>query len=100
MCQESSCLFWSQLMKSRFTPIPLDDYIEKHLRANPDVKGADIRARLEYAIAAHRAGKRCSCGANIWIVGSAEAGLSCFTCITGEKSPSDDYEIDIISSAT
>jgi hypothetical protein len=43
MCQESSCLIWSQLMKSRFTPIALDDYIEKHLRSNPDVKGADIR---------------------------------------------------------
>lgn len=87
-------------MKSRFTPIALDDNIEKHLRANPDVKRADIRARLEYAIAAHRAGKLCSCGANIWIIGSAEAGLSCFTCITGDTYPNDDYEINIVSSVS
>ena len=82
-------------MKSRFTAIALDDYIEKHLRANPEVSREDIKARLEFAIAAHRAEKRCSCGAEIWIVGSAEAGLSCFTCITGETHPSGDYEIAI-----
>ncbi len=86
-------------MKSRFTPIALDDYIEKHLRANPEVSREDIRARLEFAIAAHRSGKRCSCGTNIWIIGSAEAGLSCFTCITGEGYPNEDYEIDIIQPA-
>jgi len=82
-------------MEGRFTPIVLEDYIEKHLRSNPQVKRADLQARLEYAIAAHRSGKRCSCGGRIWIVGSAEAGLSCFSCITAESHPSDDYEIDI-----
>lgn len=83
-------------MESRFTPITLEDYIEQHLRANPEVKSADLRSRLEYAIAAHQSGKRCSCGARIWVIGSAEAGLSCFTCTTGEIQPSDDYEIDIV----
>ena len=87
-------------MKSRFTPIALDDYIEKHVRANPGRSREDIKTNLEFAIAAHRAGKRCSCGANIWVIGSAETGLSCFTCITGETYPSDDYEIDIIQTAT
>jgi len=86
-------------MKSRFIAIALDDYIEKHLRANPEVSREGIKARLEFAIAAHRAGKRCSCGAEIWIVGSAEAGLSCFTCITGETHPSNDYEITTNQSA-
>lgn len=81
-------------MNRKFIPIALDDYIEKHLRANPEVSREDIKARLEFAIAAQRAGKRCSCGAEIWIVGSAEAGLSCFTCISGEAQPSGDYEID------
>ncbi len=82
-------------MKSKFTPISLNDYVEKHLQSNPDVKRADLLDRLEHAISAHRAGKRCSCGAPIWIVGSADAGLSCFTCITGEHYPNNDYEIDI-----
>jgi hypothetical protein len=27
------------------------------------------------------------------VIGSAEAGLKCFTCITGESDPSEDYEI-------
>lgn len=82
-------------MKSRFSAIALDDYVEKYLRANPAAGREDIKARLEFAIAAHRAGKRCACGAEIWIVGSAEAGLSCFTCITGESHPGGDLEIDI-----
>lgn len=86
-------------MKNRFTSIALDDYIEKHVQANPNVSRQDIRTRLEFAIAAHLAGKHCSCGANIWVVGSAETGLACFTCITGEAYPNDDYEIDVIQSA-
>jgi hypothetical protein len=84
-------------MQSRFTPIVLEDYIEKPLRSNPEVKRTDLRSGLEYAIAAHQSGKRCSCGDCIWVIGSAEAGLTCFTCITGESQPSDDYEIDIAS---
>lgn len=28
------------------------------------------------------------------MIGSAETGLACFTCITGEADPADDYEID------
>ena len=85
-------------MKNGFTPIPLDEYIEKHVQANPNVSRQDIKERLEFAIAEYRAGKRCSCGGNIWIIGSAEVGLACFTCITGDAYPSDDYEIEVIKS--
>jgi hypothetical protein len=31
----------------------------------------------------------------MWIVGLAQAGLACFTCITLESAPDDDYEIAI-----
>jgi hypothetical protein len=48
---------------------------------------------LRSALASARAGARCECGGPIWVIGSAEVGLSCFTCITGEADPSDDYEI-------
>lgn len=82
-------------MKVGFTPIRLNDYVELHLRANPDVKRADVIARLEYAIDASRRDVRCQCGAPIWIIGSAEAGLACFTCITGEAVPDSDYEIAV-----
>ena len=76
-----------------FVPITIEDYVERHLAANPGVDREDLVERLRYALASARAGERCACGNPIWVIGSAEAGLSCFTCITGEAVPSDDYEI-------
>ncbi|WP_409214757.1 hypothetical protein [Prosthecobacter sp.] len=85
-------------MKTGFTPIRLDNYVELHLRANPDVGRADLAERLRHAMAASQRGERCQCGQPIWIIGSAEVGLSCFTCITGEAYPDEDYEIDVTKS--
>jgi hypothetical protein len=82
-------------MKTGFTPIRLEDYVELRLRANPDTKRAEVIARLEDAIDAYQKDVRCQCGARIWIIGSAEAGLACFTCITGEAVPDSDYEIAV-----
>ena len=81
-------------MTTGFTPIRLDDYVDEHLRANADVERKDLVERLHYAIAASQRGERCQCGEPLWIIGSAEVGLSCFTCITGESHPDKDYEID------
>ena len=80
-------------MKTGFTPIPLRDYVELHLHANPEVGRTELIQQLESAIAAHRAGVRCQCGAPIWIIGSAQA-LGCFACITGQLEPEQDYAID------
>ena len=80
-------------MKAGFTAILLEDYVELHLRANPGTDRAELIARLEYAIDAYRKDIRCQCGAPIWIIGSAEAGLACFTCITEQVAPDRDYEI-------
>ncbi len=82
-------------MMTGFTPIRLEDYVQQHLRSNPDTDRADLIDRLHYAITAFRRGERCRCGQPIWIIGSAEVGLSCFTCITGESEPVEDYEIDL-----
>jgi hypothetical protein len=82
-------------VKTGFTPIQLDDYVELHLRANPDVERAELIQQLQSAIAAHRGGARCQCGAPIWIIGSAQTELGCFTCITGQAAPDQDYEIEI-----
>jgi hypothetical protein len=76
-----------------FVPIRLDEYVQLHLKNNPGVVSAEFTPRLQFALEAHKAGQRCDCGAPIWVIGSAEAGLSCFTCITGESDPSGDYEI-------
>ena len=81
-------------MPSRsFVPISIDDYAQKHCAGNRGEDRSDLIERLKSALARVRAGERCECGNRIWVVGSAVAGLSCFTCITGEAYPSGDYEI-------
>ena len=84
-------------MKIGFKPIPLGRYVEQFIRANPTEDRTAVTKRLQSAIAASVRGQRCACGEPIWIIGSAEAGLACFTCITGEAHPDSDYEIDVDS---
>ena len=81
--------------KRGFKLIPKDEYVDLFLKANPSDCRRDVIARLDDAIAAHRDGRRCNCGEEIWIVGSAEAGYGCFTCITGDSAPDNDYEIEV-----
>jgi hypothetical protein len=77
-----------------FAPIKLRDYVRKHVKNNPGTNEREYTARLEAALAAYKAGAVCSnCGQPIWVIGSAEVGHMCFTCITGEADPSEDYEI-------
>jgi hypothetical protein len=73
--------------------IKLRDYVRKHLKANPGSDEREITARILSALEAYKAGERCGCGEPIWVIGSSEAGRACFTCITGESDPSEDYEI-------
>lgn len=77
-----------------FKAIAFEDYVARHLEANNDEVEADFRKALREAVDAKRAGRRCECGSPIWAIGSAVAGAMCFTCITGEAHPSDDFEID------
>lgn len=82
-------------MKGGFKWVRLEDYVALHLRANPGTERSELIKRLDYAVDAHRKDVRCQCGAPIWIIGSAEAGLACFTCITGQAVPDNDYEIEV-----
>ena len=50
-------------------------------------------AELQAALKAYRQGIRCSCGEPIWVIGASQVGNMCFTCITGEAYPEDDYEL-------
>jgi hypothetical protein len=76
-----------------FTPIRLKDYVRGFLKSNPGEKEAEVTARLESALQAYKNGARCHCGSPIWVIGSAEAGNTCFRCYTGESDPSHDYEL-------
>ena len=81
-------------MKTGFTPIKFNDYIERHLESNPDWSRKEITDGLKDALNAYKRGVLCDCGEPIWVIGSAVMGYSCFTCITGEAKPDDDFEID------
>lgn len=90
-----------QRVKHRtFVPISIEEYIQRHVRSNADEKPDELRVRLRECVSAALRGERCQCGEPIWAIGSAVAGHACFTCITGEATPSDDYEIDEVLAAS
>ncbi|MBC8506911.1 MAG: hypothetical protein H8D34_18760 [Chloroflexi bacterium] len=74
----------------------LDEYVKLHLKNNPGTsQAAEVTEVLEDTLRAYKQGARCNCGNPIWVIGSAFSGFDgCFTCITGEAYPEDDYEID------
>ena len=82
-----------------FVPIAIDKYVQLHVQANPDEDPRGLLTRLRSCVSDSLAGARCSCGAPIWVVGSVSAGYACFTCITGEAFPAEDYEIDQVLAA-
>ena len=77
-----------------FVPIGIQEYAKLHVKANPDENPSELLARLRSCVSDALKGAHCECGAPIWVVGSVSAGYACFTCITGEAFPSEDYEID------
>ena len=82
-----------------FIPIGIGKYVQLHVKVNPDEIPKELLARLRSCVSDALAGARCSCGAPIWVVGSVSAEYACFTCITGEAFPVEDYEIDQILAA-
>lgn len=81
-------------MKDGFSPISLEDYLDRHMQSNPDQDRVEVKSRIEELIKYHKEGGRCHCGNEIWVVGSAAAQWpGCFSHITGERLPDDDFEI-------
>ena len=83
-------------MKTGFTPISLDEYVKLHLKNNSGTGLEEVTKALEDTLQVYKQGTRCNnCGNPIWVIGSAFSGFDgCFTCITGEANPKDDYEIN------
>jgi hypothetical protein len=79
--------------RQQFVPISIAQYIPMHIKSNPQDQRAALEAALLESLEAAKRGECCDCGEPIWALGSAIAGRACFTCITGEAGPSDDYEI-------
>ena len=81
-------------MASGFKPISLERYVGLHIESNPGFSRKEIRGLLESALRDHKNGKRCACGNPMWVIGSALVGRACFSCISGEAVPDNDFEID------
>ena len=81
-------------MKSGFTPIKLNIFVDKYIKSNPGTNQKEITTGLKAALHDYKSGVKCDCGNPIWVIGSAITGNACFTCITGEAMPDSDYEID------
>ena len=82
-------------MKTEFVPISLEAYVDLHLKNNPDTSREEITVALKDALEVYKKGAKCTiCGNPIWVIGSVLTGNMCFSCITGEAIPEDDYEID------
>ena len=77
-----------------FIPISINEYIKKNLKNNPSENEKDLRNRINSTLKDYKNGVKCSCGNDIWVIGSTSVGNSCFTCITGESYPKDDFEIE------
>lgn len=77
-----------------FKKISLEKYVLLHLESNPSENKVDLKKKLNSALQDYNNGVKCSCGNDIWVIGSAVVGNGCFTCITGESEPTDDFEID------
>ncbi len=77
-----------------FVSISINDYIKKHIENNPTEDKKDLRTRIDSTLEDYKNGVKCSCGNDIWVIGSASVGNMCFTCITGEAYPKDDFEIE------
>jgi len=77
-----------------FKSISINSYIKKYLINNPNDNGEELRKSLKIALSNYKKGVKCQCGNDIWVIGSASVGNSCFTCITGESQPNEDYEIE------
>jgi hypothetical protein len=83
-------------MKVGFVPIGFEEYVEMAVAGNPAYTREEIENSLKDALRAFKEDIRCQvCGNQIWVIGSAAAGwYACYTCITGEALPEDEYEID------
>lgn len=77
----------------RLTPISIAKYVKLHAASNPGTDVAELSRQLRRLLEAKAAGEICQCGEPIWVIGSAQAGLGCFTCITGQAVPDNDYEV-------
>jgi hypothetical protein len=85
-----------QKPRASFVPISIAKYIPLHMKSNPKEPRAALEAALRESLEAAKLAECCDCGEPIWVLGSAVVERGCFTCITGQATPTDDYEITAV----
>lgn len=83
----------SEVTLRGFTPISIARYVKLHAASNPGTDVVELSRHLRQLLEAKAAGELCQCGEPIWVIGSAQVGFGCFTCITGDAVPACDYEV-------
>lgn len=78
----------------KYTSVTIDEYIKIYLTNNPTANAEELRTKLELALTEFLKETKCSCGGDLWVVGSALAGNKCFNCLVGETNQSVIYEIE------
>lgn len=75
--------------------ITVNRFAKMYVEDNPGEKIDELKLNLKASLSSKKAGAVCgNCGEPIWALGSAIVGWNgCFTCITGESDPSEDYEV-------
>ncbi len=79
-----------------FIPISIDEFIDIYHESNPSVNLKVLRFKLEAATEAYKNGEKCTCGNDLWIVGTATSSFKCYQCITGKAHPAGEYEIESV----
>lgn len=77
----------------KFKGISLENFIKSYLKQHPEKEEETVRKNLLSSLADFKAGARCECGQDIWVIGSSFSGSKCFRCIIGQESSSEDLEI-------
>ena len=72
--------------KTGFTPIPMDAFVADYLKNNPGEDRAAITAGLKNALDAYKRGVACSCGAPLWVIGSAVQDTAALPASPGRPS--------------
>jgi hypothetical protein len=85
------------LLMENSEPRHLDHEIHpSYMKRNPAESRAALETALRESLEAAENVECCDCGEPVWVLGSAIVGRGCFTPITGESTPSGDYEITAV----
>ncbi len=76
-----------------FIKISLENYVKIRLQFAPESNEQEVREKLENALATYKAGEKCECGNEIWVIGSAFMDTGCYYCLTGNFSCNKEYEL-------